>query len=280
MPELDSKTEATSTELPHSAGASAPAEPAKFSAADGVPEWAVGRTAREVVDIAERLRSTVVSGAPAPAPSAPAAPASPAPANARDIDANLMYSDGVRYTDAVKAYTDARINDVAATVSAQFIAPLAATARDAAMRSPAHEDVWRRYGPEIDAMMATVHPQGRTDPAIWGQAAELVAGKHYRELARVEADRLIASGAGSLPTTGTTGAAPAGTSDPIDALFHDNHPAIEGFRRIGKSASDVRAFATSMGHSPEAYANMLKTRATRTHSVNDSRTGGRREVSF
>jgi hypothetical protein len=124
-------------------------------------------------------------------------------------------------------------------------------------------EVWSKYGPEIDMTMTNVPIQNRADVNMWRQAAELVAGKHYKELARSEAERLASTADSGMLSSGSgVGTAPSVSSDPIDQLFAENHPSIQPFKSIGKSAADIRQHALAMGHSSEAYAEMLKNKRT------------------
>jgi hypothetical protein len=124
-------------------------------------------------------------------------------------------------------------------------------------------EVWSKYGPEIDMTMTNVPIQNRADVNMWRQAAELVAGKHYKELARGEAERLASTADSGMLSSGgySTNASPS-SRGPIDQLFIDNHPSIQPFKDIGKSAADIRQHAQAMGHTPEAYAEMLKNKST------------------
>lgn len=235
----------------------------RYAEDDDTYDWARGKTADEIVEITEQLRRQLVTQQPPP--QTPQQPQNTVTPPSNGIDPDLIYSNAAEYTQRMQGYVDTSINQQLQQASAPILAPLATMARDAASRDPSTAEVWKRYGPEIDATMAAVPLQNRADVNMWRQAAELVAGKHYRELARLEAERLAStSDGGILPTGGIGGGGTAGggSLDPIDKLFAEDHPSIQAFKAIHKSASDVRAHAAAMGHTPEAYAEMLKSKRT------------------
>jgi len=222
----------------------------RYTEDDGVPDWAIGKTADEIVGIAEQRRTYVATQPSAPSPQQTPARSMP--------DGSLVYDDVNAFTSGIKDYVD---NQLSATLTGAA-QPLIGLARDAAMRDEERRDVWRRYGPEIDAVMAPLPAQQRADVNMWKQAAELVAGRHFKELARAEAERLMQTGETGMLPTGGAPSTPSKPSDPIEALFAERHPAIQSFLDEGISADKVRKHAAAMGHSPDAYAEMLRNKRT------------------
>jgi hypothetical protein len=181
------------------------------------------------------------------------------------VDPDLIYNDAAAYTQQMAGYVDQSVRRQIQQGSTALLTPMVTLARDTASKDPAMAEVWSKYGPEIDMTMANVPIQNRADMSMWRQAAELVAGKHYKELARGEAERLAATGdSGMLPSGGSLGGTSPASADPIDRLFIDNHASIQAFKAIGKSSAEVRAHASAMGHSSEEYAEMLKNKRTLT----------------
>ena len=231
----------------------------RYTDDDGVPEWAVGKTADEILEITKTLHATMTSSQPTTQTQAPT-PVTPQqqPVQQPSLSGDMLYSNPDGFVQGVQDYTKATVSESIRQASEPLLAPLATMARSEAQRNPEYADIWKRYAPEIDAVMQTVPLNNRGNVDLWNQAAEMVAGKHYRELAKAEAERLVASGdSGMIPTGGVPSTSASATLSPIDALFAKNDPAIQKFKDAGISATQVKGFASSMGHTEAAYAEML-----------------------
>lgn len=230
-----------------------------------VPDWAKGKTADEILAIAETMRNSLVTQPPQTQPTPTTQQTTVQKQQALDPD--LIYNDAAAYTQQMAGYVDQSVQRQIAAAATPILTPMVSLARDTASRDASMAEVWSKYGPEIDMTMTNVPMQNRADVAMWRQAAELVAGKHYKELARGEAERLASTAdSGMLSSGGGVGTASPTSGDPIDRLFADDHPSIQAFKRIGKSAADIRQHALTMGHSSEAYAEMLKNKRTLRYS--------------
>lgn len=233
----------------------------RYTSEDGVPDWAIGKTADEVLKITQELHTALVTNAPTPAP-APT-PAYEAPAPASGVDPNLMYSNPAEYTRQLSAAIRAETTRDLATASSDVIRPLSQMARSQATGH--RSEVWKAYGPEIDAVMARVPAQSRADISIWKEAVDIVAGRHVDTLARLKAEELMKAGDTGM-LQGSGGRPPGASStpaSPIKALFADDHPSIKPFREEGLTAADVIAQAARMGHSETKYAEMLTRKSNR-----------------
>lgn len=180
------------------------------------------------------------------------------------IDPNLMYNDPAAYTAAViaAARAEARQEFQAETQSA--VAPLASMARNQAMTF--RPEVWARYGPEIDALMADVNANARLNVDLWKRAVNMVAGEHVDEIAREKAEALIRSGdVGTMPTNGSAplGSGSPSSASPIRALFASNDPAIQAHKEADLTADDVIAYYAKMGKDETRAAETLKNAASR-----------------
>lgn len=285
--QTDSNESPPSTEAPDGASETSANEPARglrgaglrYTAEDGVPEWAVGKTADEIVEIANELHQSLLDGSAYAGPSQQGAqpngaqsPANgsrqpqPPQMNAQNggappqPDPQLIYNDPSEYQRQLDAYNRWQTQQTIQQASGPLLQAQANMARDACRRDPEYADVWDAYAPEIDALMQRVPMQNRADPKSWQQAAEMVAGRHRKELARKEAERLAAEGnlGATISGDATTPGADSGPSrDAISQLFADDHPAIQKFKEQGISAQKVRSHGVQMGHSPDEYAKIL-----------------------
>lgn len=246
-----------------------------------VPQWAVGKTADEMVKMTQGLVSSMGQPQPQQAPSASQSPQVPStPANGgRPMqqygqpqqnagpqlpDPDLMYSDPAEYQRQWNAYQQFQTAQTVQQASAPFLQSQAQIARDASKRDPERSDVWDSYEPEIMAEMQKLPPQQKASVDAWNLAVDLVAGRHRRELAQQEAQKLAAN-----RDTGTVSAndpAPdptaGGSRDAIDELFANDHPAIQRYKDNGISKDRVKKQATHMGRSIDEYAELLKKNAT------------------
>ena len=235
----------------------------RYTSEDGVPDWAIGKTADEVLKITQELHTALVSNTPttsqAPAPT----PSYDAPAPSADVDWNLMYSNPAEYHRQLKASVRAETTRELASASSEVIRPLSQMARSQATGH--RPEVWKAYGPEIDAVMARVPAQSKADISIWKEAVDIVAGRHVDTLARLKAEELMKSGdTGMLQGSGGRPPGASSTpSSPIKALFAEDHPSIKPFREEGLTAADVIAQAARMGHSETKYAEMLTRKSNR-----------------
>lgn len=240
----------------------------KFVSGDGVPSWAIGKTAGEVLKTANELHIALQRNDPAPVVSPPSPPPVSPPMSTNgipDVDANLIYSNPAEYHRQMEARTAALIDARLAAASSAVVTPLASLARSEAARDAELADVWRDYAPDIDLIMQRVPEGARGRVDLWREAAQMVAGKRYKELAQKEAARLVSTqDAGMLSTQGGPNA-PRSTSStsPIARLYNEDHPSVKGFKADGISADALIAHGRKMGHDEAAYAEMLTKRAAR-----------------
>lgn len=241
-----------------------------FESGSGVPSWAVGKTPREILATASDLygalqRGESVSNDPPPTPAS-----TPSPDVSTDIDPNLMYSNPAEYTRQFRESLRAEMRQEIQNAAGSVTAPLGALARSEAARNARYKAAWERWAPEIDLIMQRVPEPRRGDVALWNEAARMVQGEHSEEIAEARARELIAASgdAGMLSTqgapSGTAGA--SSTRSPLQRLFDEDHPAIKGFKADGIPVSKVIAHARTMGHTEEAYADLLTKRAARVPS--------------
>jgi hypothetical protein len=171
-----------------------------------------------------------------------------------------MYSDPAEYQRQLFAYNEWLTRQSIQQASAPFLQSQAQIARNASRSDPEYSDVWSEYAPEIDALMASLPVEQRANPQMWNQAAEMVAGRHRKELARKLAERLAASPSdtGTISTDGvgdSTGR--AAPSDPIDRLFSEHPEIAERYRANGVDAAKLRSHLATMGRDPAQFVESL-----------------------
>lgn len=245
----------------------------RYEDAPDVPDFLRGKTAKEAADITKQLYDIAMNGpaaaqpSPSPSQDLPASQTASMPQNAQNgaqpapPNPDLMYSDPAEYQRQLFAYQDARMQSTLAQTSQPFLASQAQMARSAARSDPERSDVWEKYAAEIDMEMSRVGLEQRASVDAWNMAADLVAGRHRRELAQDYAER-----AAARPDTGMEGAdggpapgAPQRSSlDPLGQLFADDDPAVASLRERGMTEAKVRENLPKMGHTPASYAALLK----------------------
>jgi hypothetical protein len=241
----------------------------KFEAAPGVPDWAIGRTPKEIIEIAETYRGIATSNLPPQQvqyqppsqaafsyqqPNAPQFPAAP--------DPQLMYSAPEQYQAQAFAYQQHMTQAAMQQAAMPLVRNMAVTARSLAEQRDT--DVFKRYGHEIDAEINRL-PMEMRNAEAYELAINMVRGKHWRELAREEADRLNSNQGTGLERGAGAPGMPLPSLDPLDELFA-NPP--ETFKAAGMTKSDVLNYCQKTGRNVNEYAksvlggNVLTARAS------------------
>ena len=259
---------------------SLPSEPVRFGEDDAPYPWAVGRTAREVADIAQQLMTTIQHGVqpPQPQPTQPdpqagwgaAQPtqhyqAAPAPTNVSMPDPELALRDADQYNRQMAAYMDQRDQRLLGEIQ-KMAAPMAQTtgmlARQQLAADPEYNEIFTKYGHEIDMEMQNnnIPPQART-PQAYKIMADMIRGRHYKELARAEAEKLLENlgpgtvRVGSSPGTALLG---GGAGDSLDQAWEN--PNINYFRSSkagGLTKTDIRDAAAKQGYTIDEFVKLV-----------------------
>lgn len=233
----------------------------RYTEADGVPSWAIGKTADEILRMTQTLSDTVARGTPAAPPASAPPPA--APGAPRRVNSDLVYRDADAYTNEILGAVEHIVNERLGAASGALTAPVASMARAQAM---SHKpDIWAKYGPEIDALMAEVQGPARLNVDLWKRAVNMVASDHIDEIARERAESLIRSGDSGMLSggVGTSYGSPASPASPVRALFAANDPAILPFKEAGLDAAAVIAHYAKMGKDEARAAETIKNAASR-----------------
>lgn len=228
---------------------------------ESVPVWARGRTVQEVLAQAENLNQTLQQYATSDR--APAQPQAPPEShqgdepNAFSINVDDLYANPENFTRSILSEAERRASQAVQSASGPILQPLSRVARSEAAQ--AKREIFDRYGAEIDSMMASIPLQQKVSADAWLTAADVVAGRHWKELAEAQMERTLASrrDPGSMPTqSNPTSGSPARNA--IDKLFKDKHPAVQRYVDNEVDAATLVAHAKRMGKTPEEYAESLK----------------------
>jgi len=169
--ETNQPTEVTESEKPESSQASGtiePVEPHRYSEVDAPYTWAVGKTDREVMDVANQMMEsmktwekpvgnpTVTTGQPVQYnPNVAAVNYGDTAAGPVMPDPDAYLGDSPGYQRAMAAYLDSRDENQAKRIAEQMqatlqpqIATLGTMARDSVARDPEFERIFSRFGHE------------------------------------------------------------------------------------------------------------------------------------
>ena len=91
-------------------------------------------------------------------------------------------------------------------------------------------------------------------------AAQIIRGRHFKELAKAEAEKIVtqpSSGGGTI----TGGTAPTGdfapSGDALDRFWETDHDFIRSAKANKLTKADLRNAIKETGHTPESYVKML-----------------------
>ena len=211
---------------------STPAGSAEFRFGAEAPEWARGKTANEVLNLATSMADTLQRVQPPKPQAAPAPQAQPV---------QMPYTD--EWLVQPEKATQRVVGDMMTpmvqglqSMTQQF----ASTAR--MLAESKFGDEFRRYGPEIDTLMAEVPPENRT-LENYAKVVTYVRGSHFEELAKEKAPSLLQGAVGERSGVGGVGGATA-SGVAFDKLPHG---VGEIARQKGLTESMVRDFCKATG---------------------------------
>ena len=224
----------------------------RFTADEGVEDWMVGKTPREVANIAKQLREQLqASNQQVPQQQyqqqnyqqQPPAPTAPTQDDwmSRPEEAGRKLADFIR-------------NETFAPAAAQFGQSMGETAR--ALTELKEPDAFKRWGPEIDMEIARYQPDPRTrTPQSLKMLVDMVRARHVEELVeeRVQSKLRTMESTGSIRADGSAGAASGtaatpkldfNTLPPMYAERLQRHRVTEGTLREFFGQSSMRASFT------------------------------------
>ena len=225
--------------------------------------WARGKTAQEVLDMADQMYAAIQTNSYQPAQPQPVQHVpTPAPVQEGQIDPNLIYTDPARYQqlmlDAQKTQTQQYLDQQAQPLINSNIE----LAKAEAKRNPDYKEVWDKFGPEIELEARAVAPQAKMSPSFWNNAAALVKGRHAEDLfkARLSATQTDTGtfGAGGDFQTGNS----SSFASPLQQAWSGDEDWIQQYKRLpGMTLSKLQEKVQSMGWTEADYvaANEKKT---------------------
>ncbi len=251
MPFENDGNEQNQSEVPDSGGTSTvppSSEPFRFSNDDtSIPQWMWGKTPQEVAAATQQLVSTSAYAQQPQQYDAQqhTAPTAPNP--------DLMYSDPGTYQRQLLDYQSQVFQQQLASVALPVMRSQADLARSASKQDPMVSHVWNRYEPEIEAELRGI-PAHQRSKVLYDKAAEIVQGRHYRELAREEASKLAASSGFMTDRSNNVGdPAQPSQGDALDTFWKTDHPSVRFSERNGVSKAQVRDFCKKMQISVDQY---------------------------
>ena len=252
----------------------------RFTPEDAPYPWAVGRSTREVMQLLQQMNVAMQTGGPSPTLAQPQAqfaqpqpytapvPPPEPPSQVNSPDVNLAIREPEEYNRQLAAYLEARDQRAQQAVLAQvqqLAGPLmrnnAMMARSNVATDKEYNYVFERYGPEIDLLLETngVPVQQRTIEAFQ-MAADVIRGRHYKELAQHEAQALLANAGVQTGTVhgGTMPSGSAGASgDALDHLWETEHDYVKSAKGNKLTKRDIREAIKKQGHTVDAFVKLL-----------------------
>ena len=170
-------------------------------------------------------------------------------------DPSLMIADPAEYQRQYEVYTDARLAQTLAQVAAPIAYSMADTGKALSQANSEVADVWKRWGPEVESLVAHI-PPGNRNRAMWDQAAKFVRSNHVDELVEEKA-REKAAQFGSAPATegSSFGAPPAASngSDVLGQFWNSDHPYAGMLKSQGINLTVLRDRISRMKVTPDNW---------------------------
>lgn len=254
---------------PGSSNGNSPAPAPEFRYGDGpdVPEWARGKTAAEVLGIANNatgaLQTFIRTGQPPQTPQPPAAYQPPAwETQPRNPQNGQWTPQGI---DPDQPLTWAQVQQLAPQLVQQSMQPqMQAIAQNTA--SLAYDTVVReeskaftKYGPEINALLARIPRETWTIDTV-RTAVRIVKAEHIDDLARERAEQIVHD---QFPTLRSNGGAPGNPTAPRTtpgSIYDESIPQDyrDVFTKAGVTQEIAQSFCEANGMSMQQYVDMLK----------------------
>lgn len=230
----------------------------KLEQAEGVPPEYVGKSAQELVQIAETYKQAMASPGhyqpqPQYQPPSQAAFSSPQPP-----DPSLIYSNPQAYHQQMEAYNDWKLEQRLSQYAAPLMGNQAATAKWQSQNDPEFGEVWRKHGHKIEAMASRI-PAHQLNVEAYNMIAKMVRGEHYTDYVEDRAKALVASGGFGTERAAPNAGMPNAPVSALDRLFDpkSEHPQSVRYRTNNTSRNDFLKYCGAMGKDPEAHANEI-----------------------
>lgn len=229
----------------------------RYTAGNGVPDWAVGKTAAEVLGLAVK-QNEIISGMPAYGTNQP-----------KEVTGNekpwqqyvpnsgmaaAMPTDDEWVATPQKAFEKALDANVASRFAPMFEGMAASIAQGArAQAAIVHAKAFEKYGPEIDNEVAKV-PIGQRTVDLYRYAVDIVRGRHVDDIAEERVRERMAGLPGAERSTGgaSGAAAPSGLLD-----WEKLPPTVKDkWQRAGITEAEIREDCAKWGIRPEKFLEM------------------------
>jgi len=130
----------------------------------------------------------------------------------------------------------------------------ASLAKSGSQNDPRYADIWKKYGTEIDRLMAKVPVQNTINKEVWDQAAKLIKSEHADEIISERAQQMLAN----LPVTETgqrtVASLPEAQSNALQKIRESDY----GKNHLDYlSDAQLLEQAKKMGNSIDEYADMV-----------------------
>lgn len=244
MAETPETTPEASSSTPPSGTAGSPPSDPTWRAPEGAPAWARGRTAEEILGIAQNLYSVAErfnqQGSVQPPPPSYQPPPSQAPQPILDDD----FVTGRQ----VRELAEMRARELTAPLQ-QAIAQTSSTVL--AIAQERNKDVFQKYGPEVHAYLANVPREQWTLDTV-ERVVKIVKADHLDEIAAEKARELAQS---TIPTMRSGTNAGMGSSPSTQLLDRPDLPDAwkERARKAGLTEREFLEFCHASGITPEQY---------------------------
>lgn len=212
--------------------------------------WARGKTSEEILGLVESQNRVITQHISIPTPPAPAPQTPPAASGQWTSD------DPYATPQQVQSWTKLAIEQQVGPMYQKVIEQNAQTALSIAQRD--EQQMFQRYGPEINAMLATVSKDMWTVDNV-KKVVKLVKADHVEELARERAGQLAAENPGLLRSNGA--AIPAVSSNQPDvSLKSERLPADyrDRLANAGVTESVMDEFLRANDMTREAFIQMIE----------------------
>lgn len=236
----------------------APTAEFRYAAGSGVPDWAVGKTASEILGLAVKQNEIISGMPPYAAPDRTKEVTGgekpwqeyPAPTGA----AAALPTDDEWVATPQKAFEKALEANVATRFAPMFEGMASSIAQGArAQAAIVHQKEFARWGPEIDNEVAKV-PVGRRTVDLYRYVVDIVRGRHTDEIAEERVrERMAGLPGAERATGGASGGAP--TSGLLD--WDKLPPTVKDkWQRAGITEATIREDCAKWGMSPEKFLEM------------------------
>lgn len=236
----------------------APTAEFRYTAGSGVPDWAVGKTASEVLGLAVK-QNEIISGMPQygtpPAPQPVTGNEKPWQQYTQPTGAtSALPTDDEWVATPQKAFEKALEANVTTRFAPMFEGMAASIAQGArAQAAIVHQKEFSRWGPEIDNEVAKV-PIGQRTVDLYRYAVDIVRGRHVDDIAEERVRERMAGLPGAERSTGgASGGVVTG-----GLLDWDKLPPMvkDKWQRAGVTEATIREDCAKWGLTPEKFLEM------------------------